>query len=519
MSKRTRIFVGILLIYTAGIAFMLYRVVADLDPRYRESAEESLVETSQLMASLIEQDVQDGALDTARLQPLFKSLYARRFTAQIFGLTKTRVELRAYVTDRNGVVVFDSTNQHVGADFSQWRDVRLALKGEYGARTTPDVAGEADSSVMYVGAPVRWTRGASAAGGGGVNGNPGDIIGAVTVGKPVQSFGQFVSAAREKTLYVGLVSVLAVIMLAVMVSVWLARPFGLIADYVRYVRAQRRFSLPRLGRRAMGVIGAAYDEMRDALAGRNYVADYVQTLTHEVKSPLSAIRGAAELLQEPMPEAQRQRFLANIQRETQRIQEMVDRMMELTALETRRVLERVEPVAITPLLQELVADAQGAAAQRRIQIELVLPMDADKGGATEAVVEGDPFLLRRAASNLLDNALDFSPEGSTVQIALTVQRRSVQITVRDEGPGIPDYAQDKVFEKFYSLARPHSKKKSTGLGLSFVKEIASLHRGRIELDNRQDSDAGSEGGNEHPGERPDKRSGALATLSLPRAPA
>jgi two-component system sensor histidine kinase CreC len=90
--------------------------------------------------------------------------------------------------------------------------------------------------------------------------------------------------------------------------------------------------------------------MRDALAGRNYVADYVQTLTHEVKSPLSAIRGAAELLQEPMEEAQRQRFLGNIQRETQRIQEMVDRMMELTALETRRVLDNVEPVALHPLL-------------------------------------------------------------------------------------------------------------------------------------------------------------------------
>ena len=89
------------------------------------------------------------------------------------------------------------------------------------------------------------------------------------------------------------------LVLALIVSVWLVRPFGLIADYVRYVRAQRRFSLPRLGRRAWGVIGAAYDEMRDALAGRNYVADYVQTLTHEVKSPLSAIRGAAELLQEP----------------------------------------------------------------------------------------------------------------------------------------------------------------------------------------------------------------------------
>jgi two-component system, OmpR family, sensor histidine kinase CreC len=380
-------------------------------------------------------------------------------------------------------VVFDSTGQHLGEDFSRWRDVSRALKGEYGARTSPDIDNDPSTSVMYVSAPVRWTQGGN-----------GEIVGAVTLGKPVQSFGQFVSAAREKTLYVGLVSVFAVLVLAVIVSVWLVRPFGVIADYARYVRAQRRLNLPRLGRRALGAIGAAYDEMRDALAGRNYVADYVQTLTHEVKSPLSAIRGAAELLQEPMPEEQRHRFLGNIRRETQRIQEMVDRMMELTALETRRALEHAKPVALKPLLEELVSATQGAAAPRHIRLTLDAPQDA--------VVEGDPFLLRRAVSNLLDNAVDFSPEGGTVVLGLALQRRSALVTVTDQGPGIPEYAQDKVFEKFYSLARPNTRKKSTGLGLSFVKEIASLHHGRIELDNRPE------------GEGP----GAVARLSLPRDP-
>jgi two-component system sensor histidine kinase CreC len=73
VSKRTRIFLGILLIYVVGIAFVLYRVVSDIDPRYRESAEESLVETSQLLATLVEQDVRDGTLDTTRLDTLFKA--------------------------------------------------------------------------------------------------------------------------------------------------------------------------------------------------------------------------------------------------------------------------------------------------------------------------------------------------------------------------------------------------------------------------------------------------------------
>jgi two-component system sensor histidine kinase CreC len=473
MTKRNRIFIGILLIFAAGLAFMLYRVVADLDPRYRESAEESLVETAQLMAGLVEQDVRAGAIDTARLEPLFKSVYARRFEAHIFSVTKHRVELRLYVTDRSGRVLFDSLGQITGADFSQWRDIALALRGEPGARTTPDVENDPRTSVMYVSAPVRWNN---------------DVVGAVSVGKPVQSFGQFVEAARRKTLYVGLVSVAGVILLALIVSVWLVRPFGLIADYVRYVRAQRRFSLPRLGRHALGVLGAAYDEMRDALAGRNYVADYVQTLTHEVKSPLSAIRGAAELLQEPMPDADRSRFTANIVRETQRIQELVDHMMELTALESRRRLDAPAPVALRPLLDELAASASAAGAGRGIRVEVTPGPDA--------TVEGDAFLLRRAVANVLDNAVDFSPNGAVVTVTLAARRRTVDVTVRDRGPGIPDYAEDKVFEKFYSLARPHSRKKSTGLGLAFVKEIAELHHGRVALANAADG-------------------GAVATLSLP----
>ena len=88
MSKRSRIFIGLLLIYAVGMAFVLYNVVSDLDPRYRESAEESLVETAQILATLVEQDVRDGAIDTARLDTLFKSAYARQFDVQIFSVTK-----------------------------------------------------------------------------------------------------------------------------------------------------------------------------------------------------------------------------------------------------------------------------------------------------------------------------------------------------------------------------------------------------------------------------------------------
>jgi two-component system sensor histidine kinase CreC len=427
------------------------------------------------MASLLEAR-SSGGLDVTWMEPLFRDLYARRFEADIFGVRKESVELRATVVDAQGIVLFDSLGRHEGKDFSQWRDVKLALAGKYGARTSPDLDGDANTSVMVVAVPVRVG---------------GRIVGAVSMAKPALSFGQFIEAARRKTLLVGLTAGVSVLLLAVFVSLWLVRPFGLVTDYLADVRRQRRVDLRLLGHRTVASIGAAFNEMRDAIAGRHYIADYVQTLTHELKSPLSAIRGAAELLREPgMPEADRQRFIANVGRETQRIQELVDRMMELTALERRRTLGPTEPVAMRPLLQDLAASAEAAGAPRHLRVLL------EEG--SEVSVDGDALLLRRAIGNLLDNAIDFSPEGGTVTLALTRKGRRVDVTVRDRGPGIPDFAGAKVFEKFFSLARPHSKRKSTGLGLAFVKEIAELHRGRVSLRN-------ADGG------------GALATLNLPCA--
>jgi two-component system sensor histidine kinase CreC len=190
-----------------------------------------------------------------------------------------------------------------------------------------------------------------------------------------------------------------------------------------------------------------------------------------------------------MPEADRQRFVANIGRETQRIQELVDRMMELAALEQQRRLPQAEPVALRPLLEELAASAEASGAARGLRVELA--------AGEAAWVEGEAFLLRRALGNLLANAVEFSPAGGRIRIELQLRPRSVDVTVRDQGPGIPDYADERVFEKFYSLARPATGKRSTGLGLAFVKEIAELHHGRVTLRN-------ADGG------------GALATLSLPR---
>ena len=110
---------------------------------------------------------------------------------------------------------------------------------------------------------------------------------------------------------------------------------------------------------------------------------------------------------------------------------------------------------------------------------------------------GNPFLLHQALENLVQNAIDFSPKGGTVGVTVAMESDRVTISIADEGPGIPEYALGRIFDRFYSLARPDTGKKSTGLGLNFVREVAKSHGGTISVTNRPEG-------------------GALAVLTLPQ---
>lgn len=473
MTQRNRVFLVVLLVYLLAVAVLLQRFVGEIDPRYRESAEDTLVETANLIASLVQTHVRDGAIDVEPLRPVFRDLYGRTFGARIYTVEKERAEMRVLVYDARGWVRFDSAGLLEGQNYSLWRDVVLTLDGKYGARTTEEVPGRPETAVMWVAAPVWWQD---------------RVVGVVSVGRSVASFYAYRDNSRQRLVATAVTSAVAFLVLLVLLSVWIVTPQGMITEYVRFASEQPRLRLSRLLARARTLLRTAYSEVRDALAGREYVTEYVQALTHELKSPLSAIRGAAELLQEPMPEAERARFAANVARESQRIQTLIERMLELASLERRRGLEHVELVAVRALVEDAVqaARAEGRRADVTIHVE----------HGPDAHVEGDRLLLTGALVNLLDNAIDFSAPGGRVSVTWRVERRRAAIVVRDRGPGVPGYARDRLFERFYSLARPHTGRKGTGLGLTFVREVAELHDGDVRLAWPSDADPTAEPGTE-----------------------
>ena len=180
-----------------------------------------------------------------------------------------------------------------------------------------------------------------------------------------------------------------------------------------------------------------------------------------------------------MAEADQQRFAGHIQRQTERLQHLIDQLLGLAAVEQMRRLAVREPVDLVALTHELLHSAEA-----RMQLK---GLTAQVDTTANAVVLGDRFLIGQALQNLLDNAVEFSPPGGELTVCALVDADdgSVVWSVRDQGPGVPDYAINRVFDRFYSLPRGEHQDRSSGLGLCLVKEVVELHGGSVTLVNAE----------------------------------
>jgi two-component system sensor histidine kinase CreC len=477
MKLGLRIFLAYLAIFAACLYFTTDWIWTTLRTRYLESMEEPLVDSANVLASLIEQDMARPDFALAGLEAPLARAHARRLEARIYDYKKTDVNLDLYITDASGTIVLDTRRPGaVGEDYSRYHDVKLTLEGRYGARASRRDPADPFSTALHIGAPIY---------------RDGQIVGVLSVVKPTVNIETFLELARPAFVRAALLTLGVVALLGFAVSYLLTRPLDRLERYVDGIGMGEHPAFPELGSTEIAGLGLALRRMQEALEGRQYAEEYVQTLTHELKSPLSAIRGAAELLQEEMPPQAQARFIANIRHEAKRISIIVERMLELARLENRREKPEMEPVELSAMVRTVAESHEPLLAGKDIHLEIAVP--------ERLMMDGNPFLVHQALENLVQNAIEFSPAGGTVKVAVADDRDKVTITVTDEGPGIPDYALDRIFDRFYSLGRPDTGKKSTGLGLNFVQEVAKSHGGTIRV-----------------GNRPEPERGAIAELTLPR---
>jgi len=460
MPLGLRIFLVYVLFIGLTGYFVLNTVMEQIRPGVRQSTEETLVDTANLMAEILKDDFKAGTLSQNRWPELLRAYGERQPKATIWGLPKNQVNHRIYVTDAKGIVVLDSSGLAVGQDYSRWNDVYLTLRGEYGARSSRSDPDDPSSSVMHVGAPIR---------------DDGRIIGVVTVAKPNSSLQPYVDRTERRLLAYGAGLIALGLLFGALLSWWLSRALHRLTGYAQAVSEGRRVEVPHYRGGELKQLASAVEQMRTQLEGKAYVERYVHTLTHELKSPLAAIRGAAELLQSEMPLAQRQRFIGNIDSESARMQQLIERLLDLAQVEQRQTLEERVAVPLAALVDEVLHAQSARIESKQLRVERTV--------AAELTLIGEPFLLRQALGNLLENALDFTPSRGLLRFEAERIGEQVEFRLFNEAEPIPDYALARLTERFYSLPRPESGRKSTGLGLNFVEEVAKLHGGSLRIDN------------------------------------
>lgn len=450
-----------------GIYFFLNSMLLEVKPGLRQSLETALIDTSNLLAEVVGPSAINEPIQIQLLKPAIEKTLKRPINATIWSHKQAKTDLRVYVTNRQGIVIYDSSNQDIGADYSQWNDVYLTLRGRYGARSTQENPQDNFSSVMYIGAPIYapTEKGEQ------------QIAGVISVGKPNVSVEPFWQAARDNIRSKGMWLLIAAALAGALLATWLSLSIHRLVDYAQKVSKGEQSQTPKLSDPDLAQLADAMEQMRTALDGKQYIEEYTLSLTHEMKSPLTTLQGAAELIAVADNKEMQQQLAQNIEAQTERLKALVDKVLSLARLENRAALESPEQVNLTRLIQNECEQISLALKQQR-DINIALELDEN------IQVAGDHLLLAQAIRGLLDNAIDFSPDKTQIEIHLSTLDTGIELIISDHGSGIPEYALDQIWNRFYSLPRPNTGQKSTGLGLSFVQQIAQLHGATISLSNR-----------------------------------
>ncbi|MDT7688173.1 MAG: hypothetical protein QOE46_932 [Acidobacteriota bacterium] len=236
------------------------------------------------------------------------------------------------------------------------------------------------------------------------------------------------------------------------------------------------------GRRATPLPLCLAVTVRDVTRMKEYdklKSDMLSLMSHELRTPITSINGFAELLMadERVPEDARE-FLSIIQTESQRVTRMLSTFLSMAKLEQKDRQEvLMTPLTLDDVVRETITSLQPVAKRKRIRL-------VERDGQRLPPVAADRGLITQAVANLVDNAIKYSPERTSVTLSTALEADTVRLTVEDRGYGIPPEDQDRVWEKFYRVARDGriKEEESTGLGLSFVRQVVEQHGGQVFLE-------------------------------------
>ena len=333
-------------------------------------------------------------------------------------------------------------------------EVRNALEGHPDSFTR--IRDSAPAVLLFLPEPIR---------------HEGQVAGVVYVTRSTRPVLAELYKIRTGLIEVLIVAMALTLFLTLLLSWSISRPLSRLARVARRIaEGDAEASVAVEGSGEVRELGEAFKTMTERLDARmRYIREFAADMGHELKSPLTSIRGAAELLQEGAdddPEA-RQRFLSNIELDVERLDRLVYRLLELSRIDSS--VEPFDDFDLGAMLERVVERTHSVEAP--VEVHWQTPLRRWRGRERD---------LERALLNLVENALRFSPEGEPVTVLVEVSRdgRQLALRVRDRGPGVPEANRAKIFERFFTT---DADRNGTGLGLAIVQSVAAAHRGRVEL--------------------------------------
>lgn len=436
----TRLLVGT---YLAITAFVLLVLIVPLGRTFASREEDSILTGVERYAGAVAALAQEGLEES---KPLGLDNLLTSYAEDLGG--------RIVIVDRNGISVADTANlDGPPRDFSTRPEIVAALEGRraVGRRPSETLGGE----LLYVAVPIQSTEG---------------TLGAVRVTYPAAALNDTV---RNNWLRLGLLS-LVVLITVTIVGIVLARQ---VTRPVRLLEAAAQTLAggdlsqrvtPTGGAPELESLGRTFDEMAHRIetlvtAQRAFVAD----ASHQLRTPLTALRLRLENLEDAVPAPDRAAVAVTIS-ETQRLARLVDGLLAIARAEAGTALPSPVDVAA-------VAHARGDAWRLLTEESgIALEVDASEAAWTEAI----PGALEQILDNLISNAADASPPGTTITVAVHRSAAGWEIHVSDQGPGLTASERERAFDRFYSKGKPG---KGSGLGLAIVRQLVLASHGEIEL--------------------------------------
>ncbi|ATW04877.1 ATP-binding protein [Sphingorhabdus sp. YGSMI21] len=318
-----------------------------------------------------------------------------------------------------------------------------------------------------------------------------DGTGTILLTANARDITRIVRAERSSVLLVILVAATVSILLSLFLARTIVQPIRKLAHAALRVRMGRsdEIAIPRMPDRRdeIGQLSRALSDMSSALRYRiNATEAFAADVSHEIKNPLASLRSALEGLERVEDPALQKQLLDVANDDVQRIDRLINDISDASRVDAELARAKFEPIDIGKMLEQLLAAREQRASNLGVHIAFARP------AKDVARVMGDGGRLERVFSNLLDNAVSFSPDGGLVEILATPDGEEIVIHVADQGPGVDPEQREQVFQRFHS-DRPDSEAfgKHSGLGLAIAKTIIEGHQGTIRILDRPGGQSGA----------------------------